>query len=89
MCATAGSSAGQNPEVGSRPAGRFALLIVGIWSEPNNATFWKVPATPIAVCVAVALVGLAGLATLPERLRWTFTAAEAHVSVQAVVQSRE
>ena len=33
------------------------------------------------MCVAVALVGLAGLAALPERLRWTFTAAEALTAV--------
>ena len=62
-------------------AAGFALLIVGIWSEPDNAAFWKVPGTLIAVCVAVALVSLAGLATLPERLRWTFTAAEALTAV--------
>jgi len=59
----------------------FALLIVGIWSEPDSETFWKFPGTLIAACVAVALVSLAGLATLPERLRWTFTVTEALTAV--------
>jgi hypothetical protein len=62
-------------------AAGFALLIVGIWSEPDNETFWKFPGTLIAVCVAVALVSLAGLATLPERLRWMFTVVEALTAV--------
>lgn len=59
----------------------FALVIVGIWSEADTPTFWKVPGSLVAVCVAVALVSLTAMATLPLRFRWTFTATEALTAV--------
>lgn len=51
------------------------LMIVGLWSETENTTFWKATGTLVSVCVAVALVSLAGLPALPDRVRWTFAVA--------------
>ena len=53
----------------------FALIVIGIWSEPSHDAYWKTMGTTLVVGVWGALVSLLALAPLLPRFRWTFFAA--------------
>lgn len=53
----------------------FALLIAGIWSEPDADSYWKTTVTVLLLALWSAISSLLALATLAPRYRWTFWAA--------------
>ncbi len=53
----------------------FALIVIGIWSEPSHDAYWKTMGSALILAVWGALVSLLALAPLLPRFRWTFFAA--------------
>lgn len=63
----------------------FALIVIGIWSEPSHEAYWKAMGTTLFVAGWGALVSLLALAPLALRYRWTFFAAAGLTFLLAVL----
>jgi DNA-directed RNA polymerase subunit RPC12/RpoP len=54
-------------------AAGFALVIAGIWSEPESATLGRLTGSTLTLAVACAIASLLALARLAPRHEWVFT----------------
>jgi hypothetical protein len=63
----------------------FALIVIGIWSEPSHDAYWKTMGTMLFVAGWGALASLLALAPLTPRHRWTFFAAAGLTFLLAVL----
>lgn len=52
----------------------FALIVIGLWSEPSHDAYWHTMGTMMSVAGWGALVSLLALAPLAPRYRWAFFA---------------
>jgi hypothetical protein len=63
----------------------FALLIAGIWIEPDSDVLWKIPVTLIIIAVAIAGTALLEFARLGPHQRWVLTLTRVMLGVVALM----
>lgn len=61
----------------------FALLIAGIWIEPDGEILWKIPSTLIVAGVAIAVMSLLEFARLDPHQHWVLSVTRALVAIVA------
>ena len=63
----------------------FALVIGGIWIEPDSDVLWKIPVTLIIVAVAISGASLLEFARLSPGQHWVLTATRVMLGVVALM----
>ena len=63
----------------------FALVISGIWIEPDSEVLWKIPATLIITAVGISGASLLEFTRLEPRLTWVLTATRVMLGVVALM----
>lgn len=61
----------------------FALLVAGIWIQPDSEVLWKFPVTLIITAVAISGASLLEFARLGPRQHWVLTATRVMIGVVA------
>jgi peptidoglycan/LPS O-acetylase OafA/YrhL len=65
----------------------FALVIGGIWIEPDSEVLWKIPTTLIITAVAISGASLLEFARLDPRHHWVLSATRLMLGTVAVMLS--
>lgn len=63
----------------------FAMVVAGIWIEPDSEVLWKIPVTLIIVAVAISGAALLEFARLEPRQRWVLSATRVMLGVVALM----